>query len=369
MGCLGEIIISMIGIIIAFWFLANIGTALPMLIIAVAILAMICIIASGILDTKANTTSYAAMMKKDESVKSDMPAETKIDEEPDWQKEAERIKMQLRMEEYRLTNKEDTTCEQYYAAFVNDNRYKVQKNGLNELLLENYLGEEETILTIPKEIDGMPVRVIGSYTFRDCVNIEKVIIPAGVKEIHDGAFYGCSKLREVILPYTLKSLGEDGRLPRTGLVTKGVFQNCALESIVIPSAVTILGEKAFSGCTNLSMIVVLNNVEYIGAECFQGTASKEFNFPEQLKVIETGVFANSKLIRVELPDSVEEIKANAFSGCKDLKEVVIPDSVKYIADNAFSECQNVALHCYPGSYGVEYARANNLAYKDAEEWE
>ena len=364
MGCLGQGIISIVGLIIAFWFFANIETALPMLIMVVAIVVIVFIIVSGIRDTKENTTSYASMMKKEEPVKNDMSVETKTDEEPDWQKEAERIKLKLRMEEYRLTNKEDTTCEQYYAAFVNDGRYKVQKNGLNELLLENYLGEEKAILTIPKEIDGMPVRVIGSYAFRDCVNIEKVIIPAGIKEIHDGAFYGCSKLREVILPYTLKSLGEDCRLPRTGLVTKGVFQNCALESIVIPSAVTILGEKAFSGCTNLSMIVVLNNVEYIGVECFQGTALKEFNFPERLKVIETGVFANSKLIRVELPDSVEEIKANAFSGCKDLKEVVIPDSVKYIADNAFSECDNVILHCYPSSCGFEYARANNFANKD-----
>ncbi|MBO5366155.1 MAG: leucine-rich repeat protein, partial [Peptococcaceae bacterium] len=59
---------------------------------------------------------------------------------------------------------------------------------------------------------------------------------------------------------------------------------------------------------------------------------------------------------------------NAFRECTGLQRVTIPKSVKKIGKDAFSRSEygnlDITMHCYPGSCGLQYARANRFAYKD-----
>ncbi|MBO5301636.1 MAG: leucine-rich repeat domain-containing protein, partial [Peptococcaceae bacterium] len=117
----------------------------------------------------------------------------------------------------------------------------------------------------------------------------------------------------------------------------------------------------------------------------------ECYLPEQIKTIEQGLFAETNLVRVDIPahiilikkeafyncnqltsltlhEGLIEISDNAFKGCVGLRKVIIPKSVKKIGKNAFSRIEfgnlDITMHCYPGSCGLQYARANRFAYKD-----
>ena len=83
----------------------------------------------------------------------------------------------------------------------------------------------------------------------------KVIIPTGVKQIPDYAFYNCNSITNVTIPDSVTTIGDSA------------FKNCnSLTSITIPDSVTSIGAGAFSGCSSLINITIPNVktvVEYI----------------------------------------------------------------------------------------------------------
>ena len=201
-------------------------------------------------------------------------------------------------------------------------------------LIEKFVGMDEPIMEIPKEFDGIPIHGIGAWAFGNCANIEGIVIPEGIREIRHGAFYGCKQLRDVMLPSSL---------------------------------------------------------QYIGVDAFRNTALKECYLPEQIKTIEQGLFAETNLVRVEIPSHIILIKKEAFYNCKQLTSLTLHEGLIEIGDNAFRECTglqrvtipksvkkigkdafskigygnlDITIHCYPGSCGLQYARANRFAYKD-----
>lgn len=64
-------------------------------------------------------------------------------------------------------------------------------------------------------------------------------------------------------------------------------------------------------------------------------------------VINDGIFAyRNDVVKVELPEGVEEISNNAFENCSRLEEVVCPVSLKKIGDEAFADCINLSKIIY-----------------------
>lgn len=75
------------------------------------------------------------------------------------------------------------------------------------------------------------------------------------------------------------------------------------------------------------------------------------NEVDGLKVVRVAenAFKNSKDIdTIILPDTLEEISANAFFGSS-IRRIHIPDSVKVIGECAFSECPNLEKLIFPNS--------------------
>ncbi|MBP5159435.1 MAG: leucine-rich repeat protein [Lachnospiraceae bacterium] len=66
-------------------------------------------------------------------------------------------------------------------------------------------GGEKGINYIPKKIDGKTVKVIGEWAYNDNANIKTAKIPATVKKIEKGAFYGCPNLKKVVFPKKFKA--------------------------------------------------------------------------------------------------------------------------------------------------------------------
>ena len=129
--------------------------------------------------------------------------------------------------------------------------------------------------------------VLEEYTGKDA----DVVIPDGVMEIGDRAFYGCSGLTSITIPDSVTKIGTFA------------FGNCSsITSITIPDSVTKIGGSAFYGCTGLTSITIPDSVTIIGDRAFYGC---------------TG------LTSVTIPNSVTKIGDCAFYGCNDSKVHVL----------------------------------------------
>ncbi len=89
-------------------------------------------------------------------------------------------------------------------------------------------------VTIPSEIDGLPVTSIASDAFKNRTSITSVSIPDSVTSIGGDAFRNCSSLASVTIGNGVTDIGA------------GAFLHCdSLSSVAIPGSVTNIGENAF----------------------------------------------------------------------------------------------------------------------------
>ena len=163
------------------------------------------------------------------------------------------------------------------------------------------------------------VTVIGWHMFQDCTALKNVVIPDSVTSIDEAAFYGCNSLENIIIPNGVISIGNSA------------FAYCkSLQSINIPASVTNIGSNAFSQCGALKKIVVDANNEYYAA-----IGNSLFTKDEKTLIR----YANDEtILTYTIPDGVNCIADNAFSGCTTIVNVTIPNSVTVMGRSAFSAC-------------------------------
>ncbi len=98
----------------------------------------------------------------------------------------------------------------------------VIENG--EVTLTGYSGKEKNV-TLPSEIDGLPVTAIGKETFKNTA-VESVILPNGIKKIDWFAFFGCGNLKSIAIPKSVEKIeygSFDGCPSLTVYCEKGSF--------------------------------------------------------------------------------------------------------------------------------------------------
>lgn len=78
----------------------------------------------------------------------------------------------------------------------NNYRYRVEDDSI---VIEDYCGEELDV-SIPAEIEGLPVKKIAPEAFSiHGAMIERIEVPGSVTDIGDGAFKMCMSLEELVL--------------------------------------------------------------------------------------------------------------------------------------------------------------------------
>ena len=150
-----------------------------------------------------------------------------------------------------------------------------------------------------------------------------------------------------------------------GIDDDAFANNTTVKKITMNPTIEVINKHAFYHCTSLSSVVLSPTLTTIGDNAFEGTgALKTLNLQTtQVKEIGKYAFLFSGIRSITLPDSCEAIDEYAFYQCADLERIVIPDSVTSISETAFRQSPNVVIYTYEGSYAVEYATANNLAYQ------
>lgn len=76
---------------------------------------------------------------------------------------------------------------------------------------------------------------------------------------------------------------------------------------------------------------------------------KEISIPDGVTIIAADAFRRKGVVRVTMPDTVEEIGWDAFSSCRSLEEVTFSKNLKRILSNAFLNCPNLKrAELFPG---------------------
>lgn len=137
----------------------------------------------------------------------------------------------------------------------------------------------------------------------------------------------------------------------TEIIGEEAFSNCnSLDTIVLNNVIEIK-DHAFLNCSSLQSLVIPDSVTNIKPNAFQGCKNIRMikvsqNNPiydsrdNSNAVIET--YANKLVIACnysEIPPSVTEIGERAFSGCELLRNIVLPDTISTIRERAFSDCK------------------------------
>ena len=171
-------------------------------------------------------------------------------------------------------------------------------------------------------------------------NIESYVIPSSVTSIGDWAFYGCDSLSEVVIPSSVTSIGDRA------------FAGCgSLSEVVIPSSVTSIGDRAFAGCGSLSEVVIPSSVTSIGDRAFKDCGSlSSIVIPSSVTSIGDWAFYDCRsLSDIVIPSSVTSIGDWAFCGCSSLSDIVIPSSVTRIGNSVFRGCSSLSDIVIPSS--------------------
>ncbi len=201
-------------------------------------------------------------------------------------------------------------------------------NTLDEVVLPEGLenvGESAFYGSSIKEISfPSTLKIIDSSAFGECNNLTSIIIPKGV-ELYLSAFYGCNSLREVEL------------LGKNGLGGETFSENIKLEKITLGEGIEYVTGSTFNGCISLKEITLPKSLRGIGEGAFCGcTNLEEVIIQEGLQYISDGSFAGCAIKQIILPSTLENISYCAFENCSQLKSIYIKSETCVLIEEAFN---------------------------------
>lgn len=238
-----------------------------------------------------------------------------------------------------------------------------------------------TSAEIPEKIDGVPVVAIAKNGFSDCKKLESISIPDSVFYIGAGAFGGCESLKyteynngkylgnsdnpylvlitvrndeeltafqteastKIIYDYAFGELEYMSLVIITDNVKQigvGAFAQCAqLAEILIYPGTEYIGDYAFYYCKKLSTVTFGGADPKIGAYVFSGcTSLLNVTLPYSMTEIADGMFKDTGIISLTIPDSVKRIGKHAFDGCTAFNMPTLPTNLESIDSYAFNSC-------------------------------
>lgn len=182
---------------------------------------------------------------------------------------------------------------------------------------------------------------IDNYAFYFCTNLRKINFPSSLKRIGINAFYSCNRLEEVNLNDGLEEIGDSA------------FTSCDLiEKVIIPETVVSVGYMVFERCSNLHYI--LTNLKERPSGWNENFYDDfDVTYYQTLEVI----YGSINVPKVDLDDyerivaqklsdfqyEVLENKTYRITGLnkKDATIIVLPGKTSIIGEQAFQNNRNI----------------------------
>lgn len=183
--------------------------------------------------------------------------------------------------------------------------------------------------------EGSNITEIGDSAFAN-TDLESIVLPSSLESIDQKAFSGCTSLTIVDFSNcsSLKSIGQSA-FSYTGATSNPTFSAC-----------TSLQNLDFSGCTNLESIG-----EFAFANC-SALSSVNFVGCSKLETIKGYSFAHTSISTIAIPESVMTVESCAFLDTP-LSEIILLGNARIFRDNTKTDEQNI-------KYGNDYLTNLNL---------
>lgn len=269
-----------------------------------------------------------------------------------------------------------------------------------------------TKVTIPEEIDNLPVKNVKSNTFSGCTVIETAVINVNIssdfrdasplKEVYIGRnvssfnegamdmLLKCSNLKKIevdpendrymsidgvmytkdkktLVKYPAGKEGAEFKIPsEVNTLNQNSFRdNQHIEFMHIPENVTAIGDSAFLDTKALEAVTIPGSVSLVGNYAFcSGDSLKTIIMSNGITEIGQGAFeANYYLEEIAFPESIKTIGNEVLFDCRRLRKVSLSSNVEFIGSRVFVICadmdRQVTVYCDEGSIAWEYVM--NLA--------
>ena len=208
----------------------------------------------------------------------------------------------------------------------------------------------EVMFAPPSEGENVQSLVFGEIPFEKCSKLEKVTFPARLAKLShevvtDGVatqvdndfaslFTSCSKLREVYIDGgvgDVYSSTDDGIILSADKTTIIYCPAARVGDYTVATGVSVIGARAFKGCTKLTSITIPAYVTEIQSDAFSGCYGvTQVNFlgterDGNLAIRERAFYrlTNTNFKSLVLPANLTELGQHAFGYCTNLKTVTI----------------------------------------------
>lgn len=171
------------------------------------------------------------------------------------------------------------------------------------------------------------VTAIGEKAFAKCSSLRSISIPSSVSRIGKDAFSGCNGLEGVYISdmaswCTLEFSNYDSN--PLAYAHQLYLNGTLVEHLVVPSHISAVAQRAFSGCHSLKSVTISQGVVSIGDYAFSSC---------------------SNLSVLSLPASLQSIGAGGFSFCGGISSIQVPASLRSVGSGAFYGCSGLtAVH-------------------------
>ncbi|MCM1310175.1 MAG: leucine-rich repeat domain-containing protein [Bacteroides sp.] len=188
-----------------------------------------------------------------------------------------------------------------------------------------------------------PAATLPDYALTGLINLNDIILPAGLKAIGKGSLSG-SGLKELVVPNGVTSIGDYAAM------------RCeSLKSIYIPESVKTIGTRAFAYCPKLTTVQISGTLSSIPEGMFEACGGlRELSLSNLTNCTEIGPWAVAEcngLNALVLPEKSVVFEKGALYGTSGIQTLKLPESLSYIDDNAMSAMS-----------GLSYIDATKLSF-------
>lgn len=180
-----------------------------------------------------------------------------------------------------------------------------------------------------KYIEGNSVIKISQRAFKACYQL-KLFSFTKLQFIGKEAMSFCYSLEKI-------------NMPNIKIIGKGAFDNCTnLTEVIVGNNLEKIEEAAFQECERIKSIELPDTVIRIGEAAFARSGLKNIVLPSMINIVEAHTFENTPLEKVVLLNHHVSIAACAFFQCEKLENISW-DHIDSISEDSFRSCAFVVI--------------------------
>lgn len=251
---------------------------------------------------------------------------------------------------------------------------------IEENRVMHYHGKDKVVV-VPNGIEELE-----SSSFWDNQFIEEVILPDSLTNMGGDTFYNCKNLKKINIPKNVNLMGNNpfAGCPLVEVKNESpffIYENGALytrdketmiycsikgeeDTFIIPNTVKVICKHTFFLCNRFTKIVLPESLEKMENNPFSGCSKLELENHSKAYFIKDDVIYNgfktavigalNKIVseRLVLLEGIKTINRNSFWNCKGIKTIVLPESLVDIGYNPFVGCSNIHFETHSPRFKV-----------------